>query len=175
MLQTRASLRGPSRSMGGPSRIMRRTVAQERRTAGIILGFGVGGFVDGIIAHQLLDWHHLLTARYPVSNEPNLRINMIGDGLFHLACLLVVLIGVAVLARAETPARGDGRRLAGWMLTGWGAFNLVEGVVDHHVLGLHHVRPGPDQLAYDIGFLVFGLLLVVVGLQMSHNRAAGRT
>jgi hypothetical protein len=48
-------------------------------------------------------------------------------------------------------------------------------VVDHHVLGLHHVRPGPGQLAYDIGFLVFGLLLVVVGLRMSRNRAAGRT
>ena len=48
---------------------------------------------------------------------------------------------------------------------GWGIFNVVEGVVDHLVLGIHHVRDdlgGP--LAWDLGFVAFGALLVVVGL-----------
>jgi uncharacterized membrane protein len=145
-------------------------VAPTRRTAGIVLGFGLGGFVDGVVAHQLLEWHHLLSTPYPPSTEQNLRLNMIGDGLFHLACLLVVLTGVALLARAETAMPGDGRRLAGWMLVGWGVFNVVEGLVDHHLLNLHHVRPGPDQLGYDLGFLAFGLLLVLVGLLTARVR-----
>ena len=37
------------------------------------------------------------------------------------------------------------RVLWGWILVGWGLFNLVEGIVDHHILGIHHVRSGPDQ------------------------------
>ena len=28
----------------------------------------------------------------------------------------------------------------GLVLAGWGIFNLLEGIVDHHLLGVHHVR-----------------------------------
>jgi uncharacterized membrane protein len=61
------------------------------------------------------------------------------------------------------------------MLAGWGVFNLVEGTIDHEVLGIHHVRDdlgGP--VGWDIGFLVFGVLLVVGGLLLSRagERAA---
>jgi uncharacterized membrane protein len=46
---------------------------------------------------------------------------------------------------------------------GWGLFNLVEGIVDHHILGIHHVRSGPHQVWYDVGFLVLGAVLVLAG------------
>jgi uncharacterized membrane protein len=52
----------------------------------------------------------------------------------------------------------------GLVLAGWGVFNLVEGVIDHQLLGLHHVRDdlgGP--LGWDLGFLALGALLVVAG------------
>jgi uncharacterized membrane protein len=49
------------------------------------------------------------------------------------------------------------------LLIGWGLFNLVEGVVDHHLLGVHHVRPGPNQLAYDLSFLAWGAIMLIVG------------
>jgi uncharacterized membrane protein len=29
----------------------------------------------------------------------------------------------------------------GIMAIGWGIFNIVEGIVDHHILQIHHVRP----------------------------------
>ncbi|HEU5099504.1 MAG TPA: DUF2243 domain-containing protein [Roseiflexaceae bacterium] len=42
---------------------------QSRRplsVAGIWLGLGLGGFFDGIVFHQILRWHHMLTsAGYP--------------------------------------------------------------------------------------------------------------
>jgi uncharacterized membrane protein len=43
-------------------------------------------------------------------------------------------------------------------------FNIVEGVIDHLLLEVHHVRDdlgGP--LSWDIGFLVFGVLLCAGG------------
>jgi uncharacterized membrane protein len=53
------------------------------------------------------------------------------------------------------------------MLVGWGLFNLVEGVIDHHILQIHHVRTGPNELAWDLAFLAFGALLLAVGWAVS--------
>lgn len=55
---------------------------------------------------------------------------------------------------------------------GWGVFNLVEGIIDHQILGIHHVRDdlgGP--LSWDLGFLAFGLLLVVGGAVLARTGA----
>lgn len=134
--------------------------------AALVLGVGIGGFLDGIVAHQLLGWHHMLSGWYP---REDTRLMMVGDGLFHLLCLVLVLVGVALLnRRAPLPERV----LLGGILAGWGVFNLVEGVVDHQVLGIHHVRPGPDQLAYDLAFLASGAALLVIGLLFA-RRARG--
>ena len=52
----------------------------------------------------------------------------------------------------------------GLLLAGWGIFNVVEGVVDHLVLGVHHVRDDlGEPLSWDLGFLAFGAALVIVG------------
>lgn len=65
------------------------------------------------------------------------------------------------------------------MIAGWGGFNLVEGLVDHQLLGVHHVRDdlgGP--LAWDLGFLALGAALVAVGwlLMRSGSRSlSGRS
>ncbi len=53
--------------------------------------------------------------------------------------------------------------LWGWILAGWGLFNLVEGLLDHQVLGIHHVHEGPYQLWWDVGFLLLGALFLVGG------------
>jgi uncharacterized membrane protein len=35
-------------------------------SAGILFGLGLGGFFDGIVLHQILQWHHMVTnAGYP--------------------------------------------------------------------------------------------------------------
>lgn len=139
---------------------------------GLTIGVGLGGFIDGIVLHQILGWHHLLSARPGF----DMRDNELADGLFHAGCWLLVLTGVLWLygrlrqppVAAAWPRLDSGprpwRALLGSMLTGWGLFNVVEGLVDHHLLGLHHVRPGGQQLAWDVGFLVFGALLIAVGL-----------
>lgn len=42
------------------------------------------------------------------------------------------------------------------MAAGWREFTLLGGMVDHLLLGVRHLQPGPGQLAYDLGFLVLG-------------------
>jgi uncharacterized membrane protein len=56
-----------------------------------------------------------------------------------------------------------GRYLVGGALLGWGAFNVVEGIVDHHLLNLHHVRPGENELLWDLAFLAWGAAMAVAG------------
>jgi uncharacterized membrane protein len=57
------------------------------------------------------------------------------------------------------------------MLVGWGLFNVVEGVVDHHLLTLHHVREGAgvNETAWDLAFLGFGVLLVAGGRLLARS------
>jgi len=148
------------------------TTTETRTTTltlpGIVLGVGLGGFLDGILLHQLLQWHHLLTSEYPADTVEGLRMNSLADGLFHTVTWLAVLLGIGLLnARVIAADRGRvwrSRDLWGWMLVGWGAFNLVEGIIDHHLLGIHHVHGGPHQLLWDLGFLALGVVLIVAGL-----------
>ncbi|GGQ49395.1 DUF2243 domain-containing protein [Couchioplanes azureus] len=153
--------------------------ARPRLTApGVILGIGLGGFLDGILLHQLLQWHHMLTSTsYTADTVHGLRINTLWDGLFHTVTWLAVLGGLALLySRVGRDRSGllASRALWGWMLVGWGLFNLVEGVVDHHLLGIHHVRGGPHQLAWDLGFLALGAILVAGGWLLQRTAAPPR-
>ena len=149
----------------------RDTVEDGRRPSivppALLLGVGLGGFFDGIVLHQVLQWHHLLSSHTPPSSVANLELNTLADGLFHLFAWVCTVLGVVLLARV---ARAGGAlewpRLAGGMLAGWGGFNLAEGIIDHHVLQLHHVRPGPHEVWYDVGFLAWGALMLVVGVML---------
>jgi uncharacterized membrane protein len=145
------------------------------RRAGLLLGVGLGGFLDGIVLHQILQWHHMLSAEgcCPAHTIAGLEDNTLADGLFHIAAWLCVAIAVFFLGRGAR--RGEnltGRALAGLVLAGWGVFNLVEGIVDHHLLGLHHVKQGDGQLALDVAFLALGVLLVGAGGALFRTRTS---
>ncbi len=144
--------------------------------AAIVLGLGIGGFFDGIVLHQILQWHHMVSTRNPPDTLADLRLNTVADGLFHAAAWIVTVVGIVLLARAngEARSRGGGRRLLGGILIGWGLFNLLDGVVDHHLLNLHHVRPGPNELLYDVGFLAWGAVMLVVGSALIRRREVER-
>lgn len=141
----------------------------------VVLGIGLGGFVDGIVLHQILQWHHMASAVEPPTSVAALELNTLMDGFFHAATWVVTVAGIFLLWRAIDIARGrpPGRLLLGGLLVGWAIFNLVEGVIDHHLLAIHHVREGPDAALYDAGFLVVSALLFVVG-SLILRREVGR-
>jgi uncharacterized membrane protein len=143
--------------------------------AAVLLGVGLGGFLDGIVLHQILQWHHVLSDEgcCPQQTIAGLEDNTLADGVFHLAAWVCVSIAVYWLWKgARRGASLTGHASIGLVLAGWGAFNLVEGLVDHHLLGLHHVKEGDGQLALDLAFLAFGAMLVVVGAVQARPRSA---
>ncbi len=134
-------------------------------SAGILLGTGLGGFVDGIVLHQILQWHNMLSSLRPPTDLVAMKYNMVWDGLFHAFTWLMVSLGLWRLwsagKRPDVP--WSARTLWGSLAIGWGLFNFVEGVIDHQLLGIHHVHPGEHQLAWDLGFLASGVLLIAIG------------
>lgn len=142
-------------------------VERRARAAGLLLGIGLGGFVDGIALHQIAHWHNMLSARVPPDSLAAMQLNMRADGWFHAGTWLITLAGVLMLwsaGRTQAPLPPL-RYLAGLLFFGWGAFNLVEGIVNHHLLELHHVRDIPMHVpAYDWAFLLIGGLgFIAVG------------
>ncbi|TIX75601.1 MAG: DUF2243 domain-containing protein [Mesorhizobium sp.] len=157
---------------------MATTASQHRRfptSAGILLGLGLGGFFDGIVLHQLLQWHHMATsAGYPADSVENLRFNTLLDGLFHAGTYVFVVLGLIVLWRTAHKSHlwWSGKMLLGTMLMGFGIFNLVEGVIDHQLLGIHHVNetvPQDQWIYWDIGFLIWGALMLIGGWALSRR------
>lgn len=141
--------------------------------AGTALGIGMGGFVDGILFHQILQIHNMLSAVRPPITLVNVEINMFWDGVFHAFAWVMTAVGIALLWRATQRAHrpSSTRTLGGSLLLGWGLFNLVEGVIDHEVLGIHHVVEGPNHLVYDLAFLGSGALLTALGARLATSRA----
>src|SRR5215204_4814905 len=136
-------------------------------SAGILFGLGLGGFFDGIVLHQLLQWHHMLSSWYPIDSIENLELNTLWDGIFHSATYVFLVIGLFILWRTAHRRHlvWSNKLLVGTLLLGWGVFNVVEGLIDHQILGVHHVRDDLGApLGWDLAFLAFGVLLIAVGL-----------
>lgn len=114
---------------------------------------------------------------FPSTTILGLEGNTVADGLFHAASWLAVVVGLVMLFRTLTRSgnvRGSWPTLVGGLLMGWGLFNLVEGVVDHHILTVHHVRDDvADPLPWDLAFLAFGALLLVGGWALTRRDRAG--
>jgi uncharacterized membrane protein len=138
------------------------------RAPGLLLGIGLGGFVDGIVLHQILQGHHLLTSTgdHPMTTVAGLEANTLADGFFHVATWICVAAGSWLMFRAwqEQRLAPPHRVHIGLMLAGWGGFNLVEGLIDHQILGVHHVRDDIGApLGWDLAFLASGVLLILIG------------
>ena len=138
----------------------------------ILVGVGLGGLFDGIVLHQILQWHHMLSAPTPPVTVDALRLNTLADGLFHAAAWIATATGLAwLVVSSRRDFLPDPVRLLGGILLGWGGFNVTEGIIDHHVLGIHHVREGPDALLYDVAFLAWGAGMLLLGLALTSRQA----
>ena len=145
--------------------------------SGILLGMGFAGFFDGIVLHQILQWHHMLTSIQPATNIGNLELNTLWDGLFNATTYAMTVAGLVLLWRAGQRGNfvGVSKTFNGSLLIGAGSFNVIEGLINHHILGIHHVKSGPNQLAWDLGFLAIGAVLAVVGWILLRDRQPDTT
>ncbi|MBD1863751.1 MULTISPECIES: DUF2243 domain-containing protein [Trichocoleus] len=159
----------PQTPLDSPNQLDRASQKGDRKSvvaAGVLFGLGFSGFFDGVVLHQILQWHHMLTsAGYADTTVAGLKLNTLADGLFHVVTYAFTLSGLVVLWRALE--RGNlawsSKVFGGALLIGAGTFDVVEGIIDHHILGIHHVKSGPNELAWDLGFLALGATLAILG------------
>nr|WP_204354535.1 DUF2243 domain-containing protein [Paracoccus saliphilus] len=127
----------------------------------LALGFALGGFFDGVLLHQILQWHHLLSL---VPGITDLRQQILWDGYFHAVMYLVALFGLIGLWRGRNQG-ASGTVLAGRLLVGFGLWHTTDAVLSHWLLGIHRIRvDSAFPLLWDIGWLIFfGLLPLAFG------------
>jgi uncharacterized membrane protein len=104
--------------------------ANKIRTAALLLGFGLGAFLEGILMHPVV-------------------------GTFYMVIWAITLGGVVTLWAAM---RGPGPLPSGHVfiafgLIGWGVFNLLEGIASHDL------RTEWLVFASGLGFVLLGILL----------------
>ncbi len=137
--------------------------------AAILLGVGLAGLLDTIIFHQILQWHHMVSNKISPNSLESVQINVLSDGLFLVFALIVTILGIALLWNVSNSNKIDKGLLPSQMFIGlviltFGLFNFVEGIINHHILGLHHVKDDPNPLIFDISFLILGgILLIAIG------------
>jgi uncharacterized membrane protein len=137
----------------------------------LALGCGLGMFFDGIVLHQLLQWHHLVAEYESTVSVSGLEDNTLWDGVFHVAAWVVTSIGAVLLWRSrDLPTRLPPRAFAGLLLIGWGSFHLLDHFVFHLALGAHHIRQVENYQVYDWSFFGIGVVFVLTGWALLRSR-----
>jgi uncharacterized membrane protein len=143
--------------------------------AGLMIGVGMGGFVDGILFHQILQWHQMLSNIIPPDTLIHKQINTFWDGMFHAFTWLFTFIGMVLLwnLHFKKDAIISTKIFIGSLLMGWGIFNVTEGFINHYLLKLHNVREVTShQDVYNNIFI--GVSIIVILLAWSLIRTGKR-
>jgi len=117
------------------SSLMERNSTRRVVTAAIFRGFGLGGFLDGILLHQILQWHQMISVRLPPDTLAAAKVSLFWDGIFHAGPWTFTFIGVILLARTAGHAEKPHSPwlLSGGMILGWGLFNLMDSIFNHYL------------------------------------------
>src|SRR5919112_2267730 len=133
-------------------------VNKRKATASaILIGIGLAGLIDIIVFHAILQWHHTSSHIIIPNTIESLQTNLLHDGLFLSFSLIITISGVVLLWHASSTNNKNSllsnkRSFIGFALIGFGGFNAIEGIINHHILEMHHVIDVANPLAFDLAF-----------------------
>jgi uncharacterized membrane protein len=149
----------------------------QATAAGVVLGVGMGGFVNGVLFHTILCSRAIRSTVNPPLTMTGVHTNMRWDGFFHTFIWLVTLLGIFMLWNVARSHAARATRLpttktfVGAMTLGGGLFNLIEGVIDRRLLTLHNVGELTASSLWNVAVLAIGgALMVMVGAALMRRR-----
>ncbi|MBA3900217.1 MAG: DUF2243 domain-containing protein [Bacteroidetes bacterium] len=138
-------------------------------TAGFFLGLGMGVFLDGILLHQLLQWHQIISNVLPPDTLLNKQVNTFWDGILSLFTWGFTVTGLILLWRLffKKNVIITTRLFVGSLLLGWGIFNATDSILNHYILQLHNIRDITENpMLYNHVFFAFAIVLILVGWRL---------
>ncbi|CAM3962587.1 membrane protein [Saccharibacillus endophyticus] len=136
--------------------------------SGILFGVGCIAFIDEVVFHQLLHWHHF----YDLSTT---GAGLVSDGLLHAFSWFASVASLFMLADLRRKRAWFRSRWIGGVLLGAGFFQLYDGIVHHKLMQIHQIRYGVDLTAYDWSWNIAGALLLIAGIIMTIRTGREKT
>jgi uncharacterized membrane protein len=136
------------------------------RWSGFLFGIGTAAFVDEVVFHQLLHWHHFY-------DRSTTDVGLVSDGLLHAFGWFAVVSSLFWLAALRSRRALDWRGWVGGALLGAGLFQLYDGTVQHKLMRLHQIRYSVDITPYDVTWNVIAVLLIITGIVILFVRRSG--
>lgn len=124
--------------------------------SGVLVGIGIAAFVDEVVFHQLLQWHHFY-------DKSTTAAGLFSDGLFHAFGWFAVVAGLFLFADLRRRAVLLPARWTGAVLLGTGAFQLYDGTVQHKLMELHQIRYNVPLLPYDLLWNLSAAAMILAG------------
>lgn len=130
--------------------------AKRNFWSGFLFGIGLAAFMDEVVFHQLLHWHHFY-------DRSTASAALVSDGLFHAFGWFATVASLFLFANLRRRNALWPKRWAGAILLGAGIFQLYDGIVQHKLLKLHQIRYNVDILPYDIAWNAAAAALIIIG------------
>lgn len=125
--------------------------------SGFLFGLGLITFVDEVVFHQLLRWHHFY-------DKSTTDVGIISDGILHAFSWFATIAGLFLVADLR---RRNGFWLKRWtagVLIGVGGFQLYDGVIQHKIMRIHQIRYVENVILYDIVWNVIAAIILLAGM-----------
>ncbi len=125
--------------------------------SGLLFGIGMAAFIDEVVFHQLLQWHHFY-------DKDTTNIGIISDGFFHAFSWFATVGGLFLFADLRRRNALEVKRWVGGIFLGSGAFQVYDGLIQHKVMRIHQIRYEVNILPYDLIWNISGFILIFIGV-----------
>lgn len=136
--------------------INREAFSKRNLWAGILMGLGIAAFVDEVVFHQILHWHHFY-------DKSTTNIGLVSDGLFHAFSWFATIGSSFLIADLNRRHAFWRKRWIAGILLGAGGFQLYDGIIQHKLMRLHQIRYGVDITPYDMTWNIIAIIMIVIG------------